>query len=305
MSTGLINLRVQDPGPDDVDPDPIESRPEPNESESIDLDMPEVSLIVEGNLGERDVEEEPQASGLIRLHLIGKHDQSSHGTGGGSGPSTGVGATGIARSSYFDDDDWDEADNFLRAQSVLSRADENGMDGMDDDIEYEAHDRYISRAYSDINGQLRDVPVYDRDGNQRDYDPRTQHWIDGMDSIFADGHTADAEGITVFRGVDMDWPDDIKVGDTYQDDGFISTTINRKQVTNFTSQGGYTVPKSKDATPRKSKGVEMTIKTKDDTKVFGTGEGHQELVLNRGTDIKIRKIEHCPDGICRVDAEIV
>lgn len=196
--------------------------------------------------------------------------------------------------------DPDEKANYDHASGVLEKTFDAKLNMSD--AEKTSIFKYGTYRYGDIQSHLRgtDVEEVDPDGHRisRKPDPITPTWIQHIDSAF-ERHGVDANGVVVYRGIDMD-ASTLRVGDIIRDKGYVSTSADVKIAENFVARNNQYTGKR-----RNKDAVVMKIKTRQKTKVVGTDADQDELLMNRGTPMHIKKIEFCPDGICRVDVEVL
>lgn len=170
--------------------------------------------------------------------------------------------------------------------------------GAMNDAEYTSLFKYGTHRYSDIQCKLRGVQNTYEDGSPKEIDGDTPHWIAGIDSAFVN-HGVDAEGVVVHRGTDLD-TSRLHVGDVITDKGYISTSASLKFAEDFAEEHnrytGRTI---------QHEAVIQRIKTKKGQKVLTTMSDQDEILIDRSTPIKINNIEHCADGICRIDSEVI
>lgn len=139
---------------------------------------------------------------------------------------------------------------------------------------------YTGMSYRAINGALR---------GKRTADADTKELIQNLDEAFED-HSTPTKGITVYRGlpVDSKTAERMAPGVEITDKGFMSTTILPEETESFT-RGGGTV---------------LVIKTKPNTRAIAGAPGESELILPRGSVIRIKRVTQ-KRGYREVHAEIV
>lgn len=201
---------------------------------------------------------------LIRKH--GSHNQKTHGGKGGSSSGQGIG--------------YEMSDKHPRAQD---------SDGRFSDVEY-----YTSSGYSDINNYLR-TGAEPEMGSVSE----TKGYIESLDEEIA--LTSAPRDMVLFRGVTgTEKFEKLKVGDTFKDKGFVSTTTKRESVIDFMSgssggrsgaiQKGFVLEVS---VPKGGKVLSVKNYFKDVSGRYGPTDGilaEAEHLLPRGLTFRVDSI---------------
>lgn len=191
------------------------------------------------------------------------------------------------------------------------------------DEQRKTHDYYKQYGYGFINDSLRGVKYEESDAEHRDYlgvpkrpsqEQLAKH-IEGMDKNFEYSAVACDKTMTLHRGmVDYDatktgsrgafesryatsedlqgsWVSQLKVGQVITDNGFASTSISKETATGFSSSDSFV-------------GVMFVIKAKKGTRVMAGAENESELILNRGTQMKVKKVSAVNAGTHDIEVQL-
>lgn len=213
-----------------------------------------------GRMGAVSKIEEAEYDLLLHKHLGGKHDQSTHGRKGRA-----------------------TAPAFGREQEVYS-----GSREMLDSLPWEekrAVQEYTNENYDALNTYLRTkhpAPKGMYEGSKEQ--------IALIDSAFKKASATSTGEMRLYRGmtvaktaseVSSSWVGRLKVGDTLTDKGFVSTSYNKVDAEMFAgSMGGA--------------GVIFVIRAPKGTRVLAGSQAESELILNRGTKMRVTGIKQIP-----------
>lgn len=168
-------------------------------------------------------------------------------------------------------------DQDFKEYKILKANLQNGVNGLSG-IAKTAHDIYTSKSvenattYKQMNGALRTG--------------KTNSLVAGMDDAFKEGSVS-LNGRTLYRGIsNQKVVEGLKVGATYTDKGFSSTSLDKDMSLKFSGKKGAL--------------IEITPKTQ--TKGLQGEPNENEVILNRGTGIKVTSITMA-GGIKHIKAE--
>lgn len=147
------------------------------------------------------------------------------------------------------------------------------------DGEKRALEDYTRISHQNINAYLRGK----LDKESLSYD-KAKSDVKYMDSVFEKSSVATETAGTVYRGVITEskkvsdsWESKLKVGSIVTDKGFVSTSESVETAHSF-SRNDYFV------------GVLYEIKIPAKTKILGGSESESEVILNRGTQMKVTNV---------------
>lgn len=203
-----------------------------------------------------------------------------------------VGGSAPKRAAFREFSDVDTANDFLRSvfPDGKSNADVMEMPGYDD------YDKYTGLYYKRINRFLRGdegvTATYPRE--------KLERHISNIDSLME--HFTVPENVTVFRGaasrsIARQW-DSIKPGDEFMDKGYVSTSVKRSIMDEFSTA---------EAADYKAGAVRvnMTIRVPAGSHALAsTLVGESELTLPRGSKFRVLDMK-VADGIHHMELELV
>lgn len=163
---------------------------------------------------------------------------------------------------------------------------------------------YTQAGFLAINGHLRGAPFDPRkiriahlmssavgvDDVRKKYDAEVA-MIPHIDAAFRNGSHALSRDTLLFRGASFPSVDHLVPGAVLKDDGFMSTTTSRDTAVGFTDGKGMPVTYS--------------ITVPKGTRVLAGDMSENEVVLNRGTSLRVTRVRTSNDGYTMVEAEVV
>ena len=196
----------------------------------------------------------------LQKHLSGKHDQSTH-AGKKKGGATGASETSSA--SDLNDAFWKSND----AQKALPYEESRSIE------------EYTRTAHHNVNMYLRGK--LEEDNLQYSSSKKI---ASSLDSAFEKTSVASSTDGVVYRGITTEarkvsdsWASKLKAGDLIEDKGFMSTSQSQEVSESFSRNGTFV-------------GVQFVISVPKGTRVMAGSETESELVLNRGTKMKVTKV---------------
>jgi hypothetical protein len=206
----------------------------------------------------------------------GQHDQKTHGNRGSKAKGTSSGIVGSDANDAF----WKSTDS---QQAILSLA------------EKIAWDRYTGNGYDETNSYLRGT-LEARNANMtlmergfrggRDFSAEdAKKSVADLDTIFEKTSVTVSQDVVLHRGmpaktskISDHWASKLKVGDVVEDLGFLSTSHDEQSAKLFATGGAY------------AGGVMFNIKAKSGTKMMAGNERESELILNRGSKMRVTNV---------------
>lgn len=170
----------------------------------------------------------------------------------------------------------DEHDAFTLSRQKIDSLPKNLSDAVDD---------YTANGYWEMNEHLRNPQKF-RNEAWGDKAKTLDDQVDTLDKAFAKGSVECVRDMIVYRGMRLptkknqvlnSWLGRLKVGDVMEDQAFLSTTHNKKDTERFASDLYLA-------------SIVFTIKIPKGKKVLAGNESESELILNRGTKMRITKI---------------
>jgi SPP1 gp7 family putative phage head morphogenesis protein len=150
--------------------------------------------------------------------------------------------------------------------------------------EVRALDNYIGSGYRDINLALRGDYAYEMT-------PEIQGWVDSLDSALAsETRYITADETTVWRGV-YGMPR-VAPGELFTESGYLSTSVRPRTAWSFSGAGG-------------SDSTFWHITLPEGTPFLAGSTSEGELVLPRGTVLRVEKVQEAPNGMQEVWARVI
>jgi hypothetical protein len=169
---------------------------------------------------------------------------------------------------------------------------------------------YVGAGHRNINRSLRGQTFDDLVDEMRRYvwnrgksdDELRAEWdndirmIEAIDSNFRDRDRTHAlsRDTMLYRGAGFDSVEQFKVGAVVTEKGFMSTSASEDTAVGFT-----------DVAPKPKYSVIFNITAPKGTKVLPGEREEKELILNRGTSMRVTAVRRSNDGFVIVDTEII
>jgi len=205
-----------------------------------------------------------------RISKHGQHDQSTHGKRGAS-------STRVAQST---EDAFAKSFAMQGSQSNLTTEESLALED------------YKVSSYQDVNDHLRGVKrkltlMEEKLGFGQMSTDEIVKAVGNLDKAFEKTSVSCDKPTEVFRGMSLPkgaWHSKIKAGDVIEDLGFVSTSQSKNSASRFSSPTAQTEQ------------VIFTIKLPTGTKVMAGDSSELELVLNRGTKMRVTKVDTWTSG---------
>lgn len=157
--------------------------------------------------------------------------------------------------------------------------------------EADALEGYTSGDYVRINDHLRDYDrpsslMWDKMFPKMSVD-EIESKVEALDKTFEKTSVACSEPVEVFRGMALakgSWASKLQAGDVIEDRGLVSTSHSKKQAQSFSS------PSPSDEQ------IIFTIKLPKGTKMMAGDGAESELILKRGTKMRVSKVDTWKQG---------
>jgi hypothetical protein len=216
---------------------------------------------------------------------VSKSSGGGGGSGGGSSGGRGRAAASIVgreMASRSEAEAWSET-HFRTWQGSLTRAEANAVEN------------YTGNYFIRVNGKLRGTWKT----SFRDVATETNQQIRDLDSSL--GKASLPEAMTVFRGARMD-ASQFKVGGTFSDKGFMSTSLRPTELTNFSKPAVTIGGMSTDG--KSAIAFKLTLPKGARAAGLPTNKMEMEVLVDRGSTFRITHVDRAANGATVVHAQL-